>query len=213
MLKVYDKKMDFLYFEDKKKIHQQGLWHKTVGGIVYNKKFSKIYFQTIYPKASYTFARPDYIDFSIGGHIEDKESVKEALLREGKEEFGLNIKNATFLGLRICDCTLSDDYKIKEFQYFYAIETKQTLAQMTFDKTDAEVKSVIEIDFAEFLKLLYKEKISIKANETVLDKETRASTYFANINITADRIIPDFYTDNSILDKILALKELIYNEL
>ena len=84
---------------------------------------------------------------------------------------------------------------------------------MTFDKTDAEVKSVIEIDFAEFLKLLYKEKISIKANETVLDKETRASTYFANIDITADRIIPDFYTDNSILDKILALKELIYNEL
>lgn len=213
MLKVYDKKMDFSHFEDKKKIHQQGLWHKTVGGIVYNKKFSKIYFQTIYPKASYTFDRPDYIDFSIGGHIEDNESIKEALLRESKEEFGINAKNATFLGLRICDCTLSDDYKIREFQYFYAIETELTLFQMNFENTDTEVKSVIEIDFDELVKMLFKEKSSIKANEMVLDKTTRKGTFVANIDITSDRIIPDFYTDNSILDKILALKELIKNEL
>ena len=213
MLKVYDSKMDFLYSEDKKKIHQQGLWHKTVGGIVYNPKESKIYLQTIYPKESYSFNRPDYIDFSIGGHIEETETVKQALLREGQEEFGIDIKNATFLGLRICNCTLSEDYKIREFQYFYAIKTEKKLSEMFFDKTDAEVKSVIEIDFAEFTKLLFKEKTSILANEMVLDKKTRLGTYFENITITSERIIPDFFTDNSILDKFLALKELITNEL
>ena len=84
---------------------------------------------------------------------------------------------------------------------------------MFFDKTDAEVKSVIEIDFAEFTKLLFKEKTSILANEMVLDKKTRLGTYFENITITSERIIPDFFTDNSILDKFLALKELITNEL
>ena len=90
MLKVYNAKMVPLYNEDKKIVHQHALWHKVVTGIVFNKQINTLYFQTIQPKDAYTFNRPDYIDFSIGGHVENDENINDAILREAKEELGLS---------------------------------------------------------------------------------------------------------------------------
>ena len=61
MLKIYDAKMNDIGMEDKKIVHQKGLWHKVFGGVLYNPTLKTIYFQTIYPKESYTFERDDYI--------------------------------------------------------------------------------------------------------------------------------------------------------
>lgn len=209
MLKVYDAKMVPLYKENKKIVHEQALWHKVVTGIVFNKQTNLLYFQTIYPKDSYTFNRPDYIDFSIGGHVEDDENIKDAILREAKEELDLTIIRPTFLGIRVCNCDPSPTYRIREFQYFYAIETKQNLQEMNFLHSDKEVKSVIEIKMDDFLNLLLEMKSSVLVNEMVLDRETRHGTYTTNVILTADRIIPDYYKDKSILEKILTIKALM----
>lgn len=209
MLKVYDAKMVPLYNEDKKLVHEQALWHKTVTGIMFNKKTNSLYFQTIYFKDSYTFERPDYIDFSIGGHVEDDESVYEAILREAKEELDLTVVQPTFLGIRVCHCNPAPTYRIREFQYFYGIETRKNLQEMSFLHSDKEVKSVIEIKTDDFLDLLLKIKSSIQANEMILDPETRQGTYTPSITLTADRIIPDYYNDKSILEKILTVKALM----
>ena len=209
MLKVYDAKMVPLYNEDKKTVHQQALWHKVVTGIVFNKGTKSLYFQTIYPKDSYTFDRPDYIDFSVGGHVDDDENVAEAILREAKEELGLSNITPFFLGIRICNCDLSSSYRIREFQYFYGIKTTQILKNICFLNADREVKSVIEIKIDDFLDLLLKTKLSVVANEMVLDRNTRQGTYIENVSLTANRIIPDYYTDKSILEKILTVKALM----
>ncbi len=206
MLKVYDAKMNPLYHEDKKIVHQQALWHKVVGGIVFNKQTKSLFFQTIYPKDSYTFDRPDYIDFSIGGHVEEEENVNEAIFREAKEELGLSDFTPHFLGIRVCNCDPAPTYRIREFQYFYGIETKQNLKDMSFLHSDTEVKSVIEIKTDDFLDILLNIKSSVLVNEMVLDKETRQGTYTADNILTADRIIPDYYKDKSILEKILTVK-------
>lgn len=197
-----------LYNEDKKIVHQQALWHKVVAGIVFNKQTNSLYFQTIYPKTSYTFERPDYIDFSIGGHVEDEETIKEALFREASEELDLSDFTPHFLGIRVCNCDPSPTYHIREFQYFYGIETKQNLKDMSFLHSDKEVKSVIEIKTDDFLDILLNIKSSVLVNEMVLDKESRQGTYTANKILTTDRIIPDYYNDKSILEKILAVKSL-----
>lgn len=209
MLKVYDAQMRPLYNEEKKIVHQQGLWHKVVAGIVFNKQTNMLYFQTIYPKASYTFERPDYIDFAIGGHVEDEENIKETIFREAKEELALSGFTPYFLGIRICNCDLSPTYHIREFQYFYGIETTQSLKDMNFLYSDKEVKSVIEIRMDDFLDMLLKTKSSVLVNEMILDKETRQGSYTADITLTEDRIVPDYYTDKSILEKILAVKALM----
>lgn len=209
MLKVYDVKMAPLYNEDKKIIHQQALWHKVVTGIVFNKKTKSLYFQTIYPKDSYAFDRLDYIDFSIGGHVNDGESVIEAILREAKEELDLSDIAPDFLGIRICNCDPAPAYRIREFQYFYGIETSQSLKDMSFSHSDKEVKSVIEIKIDDILDLLLKIKQSINVNEVVLDRDTRKGTYTENVSLVANRIIPDYYNDKSILEKILTIKSLM----
>lgn len=211
MLSIYNSQMSYVGKEDKKIVHQTGLWHKVFGGIMYNKKAKKIYFQTIYPKEAYTFDRDDFIDFSVGGHIEDDEKVIDAGVREVGEELGITIdkNDLKFLGIRICNCDLSDTYKIREFQHFYAFETTKDLKDMEFLTSDSEVKSVIEIDIDDFLSLLMGSVKEIIANEMVLDRTTREGKYFENVNITYKRIIPDYYKDKSILEKFLAVKSLI----
>ena len=85
----------------------------------------------------------------------------------------------------------------------------QVLRNMRFLNADKEVKSVIEIKTDDFLDLLLKIKQSVSANEMVLDRNSRKGTYAENISLTADRIIPDYYTDKSILEKILTIKVLM----
>ena len=203
--------MTSIGMEDKKVVHNKGLWHKVFGGVLYNPKKKAIYFQTIYPKESYTFEREDYIDFAVGGHIEDDESVIEAGKREIKEELGFDIdeKDWSFLGIRICNVNPSETYKIREFQHFYALKTDDELKDMDFSKSDGEVKSIIEVNIDDYLKLLTKEVQSVKANEMLLDKISRNGKYVSNITLTHNRIVPDYYTDKSILEKFLAVKSLI----
>ena len=211
MLKIYDAKMNDIGVEDKKIVHQKGLWHKVFGGVLYNPKLKTVYFQTIYPKESYTFEREDYIDFAVGGHIEDNESVEEAGIREIREELGFDIdKNDwSFLGIRVCNADPSESYKIREFQYFYALKIDKELKDLDFSKSDGEVKSIIEVDIDEYLSLLTKEANEIKANEMLLDRDTRKGKYLSDIKLTQNRIVPDYFNDKSILEKFLAVKSLM----
>ena len=201
--------MNPLYEEDKKIVHQKGLWHKTVSGILFNRKEKTLYFQTIFPKDSYTFFRPDYIDFAVGGHIEGDETPEEAIRREAKEELGLDSIKPIFLGIRICRANPSPDYIIREFQYFYAIETTRILENMDFEKSDSEVKSIIEVKINDFLALLNGNKSEVSVNEMSLDKISRKGSYQKNIYLNANRVIPDYFSDKSILEKILSLQNLL----
>ena len=211
MLKIYNAQMEAIGKQDKKIVHQKGLWHKVFGGVLYNPLLRTIYFQTIYPKESYTFEREDYIDFAVGGHVEDDETIIEAGKREIVEELGFDIeeKNWSFLGIRICKADPSETYKIREFQHFYALKTDNELKNMDFSKSDGEVKSVIEVNIDDFLKLLTRAIDRASANEVVLDKNTRESTYFENITLLGNRIVPDYFKDKSILETFLAVKNLI----
>ena len=211
MLKIYDERMNPIGFEKKRIVHEKGLWHKVVGGVLYNLNERKIYFQTIYPKDSYTFDREDYMDYAIGGHVEDEESVSEALKREAREELGLDvaIENCPFLGVRICNVDCSETYKIREFQFFYAVPTNNTLEKMDFLNTDGEVKSLIEIDIDDYLSLLLRQKKEVFANEMVLDKVTRRGTYYSHVVLTASKIVPDYMTDKSVIGIFMALKDIM----
>lgn len=69
------------------------------------------------------------------------------LQREAKEELGINVETSAcpFLGMRVCRADCSENYKIREFQHFFAIFIDKTLKDMDFLITDGEVKSVVEI--------------------------------------------------------------------
>ena len=80
---------------------------------------------------------------------------------------------------------------------------------MNFKNSGNEVKSVLEINIDDFLSILMKEKNTITANEMLLDKQTRVGTYSENVLVSAEQIIPDYFRDKSILEKILTIKSMM----
>lgn len=208
MLLVYDSYMRPLFAENKGIVHQKGLWHKVFTGVLYYPEENKIYFQTVFPKENYTFERPDYIDFGVGGHVEEAESVVEAGIRETGEELGLTVTPGqfSFLGIRICSCDPSPSYKIREFQFFYGIRITDRPENQHIGLTDREVKSIVELDIDDFLRLLFRHTMKISAREFLTDRENGRISVSRDIVVTPDRIIPDYFSDKSIAEKILTLK-------
>jgi hypothetical protein len=64
-------------------------------------------------------------------------------------------------------------------------------------------------DIDEYLSLLTKEANEVKANEMLLDRDTRKGKYLSDIKLTQNRIVPDYFNDKSILEKFLAVKSLM----
>ena len=202
MLQTYTEDMQPLTLEDKKKVHTEGLWHKVVGALVMNK--THIFLQTIYPKDSYTFDRPDYLDLSVGGHIEDLETPEEALKRETQEELGLTDGlTIQFVGIRKINCDPAPNYKIREFQHLHRIYTDKKLADFDLTGTDAEVKSIVALPKDLFLKLLKGDIPSLIAQEAVFDKATRQRLTIQNRTITLADFIPD-YLKEKLFETLLA---------
>lgn len=202
MLQTYTEDMLPLTMEDKKKVHQEGLWHKVVSALVMNE--THIFLQTIYPKESYGFERPDYLDISVGGHIEDAENEETALLREAKEELGLTQFNSIeFVRIRKINCDPAPTYKIREFQYLYRIYVNKTLKDFDLTEADPEVKSIVALDKNQFIRLLKKEIDSIDTQEAIFDKETRKLLQIQSRTITLNDFIPD-YLEQHLFELILA---------
>lgn len=158
----------------------------------------KSFLQTIFPKNSYDFDRPDFVDFSVGGHVENNETIVQTALRETEEELGVNIsaQQLTFLGIRICKANPSPSYIIREFQYFFAIPTTQTLDTLSLCPLENEVKSLIEVDLGDFIALILQQTSNIHARERLMQ-----SQQITPISLTPERIIPDYFTDKSIAEK------------
>ncbi|MGH3273832.1 MAG: hypothetical protein ACRDNZ_05820 [Streptosporangiaceae bacterium] len=53
--------------EDKKQAHRQGLWHRTFSALAVNPADRQVILQKKAP-GRYCFDRPDYADFTVGGH-------------------------------------------------------------------------------------------------------------------------------------------------
>ncbi len=204
MIQTYSPDMKPLFLTDKKIVHQKGLWHKVFTGILFNPDTNKIFLQTIFPKNSYNFERPDFVDFSVGGHMEDNESILQAAIRETAEELGLNISSQqlTFLGIRICKASPSPSYIIREFQYFFAIQTEHTLETLPLEALDNEVKSLLEVDLGDFIALILQQTNSINTRERLIQ-----SQQIISVSLSNKRIIPDYFADKSIAEKLLSLRE------
>lgn len=211
MIDIYDGLMNFLYTSSKEEAHDKGLWHKVVSGVFYNKKEGKIYMQTNYPKVSHGYDRPDYIDFTVNGHVEEGEDPLLALIRETKEEIGFDTNVLTgakhiFTHRIITDPC--DTKHIREFEYVYAVDYIMGLEGFTMKNTDSEIKSIIELGINQFIRLLTKELDVIYGIEKEFDKETRKHTSEHPIEISRDRILPDLLQGDFLIDLLFTLKSL-----
>lgn len=67
--------------------HEKGLWHRAVYAFIFNKD-NEILLQK---RSSSKKLWPNLWDVTVGGHVLSGEFGYEALIRETKEEFGINV--------------------------------------------------------------------------------------------------------------------------
>ena len=209
MISRYDKNMVYIGPVDKKEAHIKGYWHKVATGIVYNPTKQTIFFQTIYPKDNYGFDRPDYIDFAVGGHIEDNETPLDGLYREAKEELGLDkeiIDNAYFIGVRRINKDLTTNYKLREFQHIYGIPVNFDLQDFNMLVSDKEVKSIVKVNVDDLICLLDNAIPKIKVEHRILDKETRETIEYKTLPLTKNDIIDDYFAGDFLLNLLYTIK-------
>ena len=165
-LDIYNENGEFIGTEERKIVHEKGLWHKTVHCWLYDKE-GNVFFQkrndrgTLYTTAS--------------GHISAGESITEAFQREIKEEIGLTIdaNDATLVNVVPfkMDRVKEDGsiFKDRAFANVYVDLYEGNYQDFTMDPN--EVTAIVIVNAKETLELFQKENGTIEGKEITLENE------------------------------------------
>lgn len=200
MLDYFDSKMNFLGQEDRKIVHQKGLWHQTFHCWIIREDNNEQYVVVQIRDAKKETA-PNKIDITAAGHLKHGET-KEDGFRELHEELGIDAleKNAVYLGIRVTASESSNRIN-KEFGHVYLLKDNRPLSD--YKLQEEEVSGVLQIKVKDGLALFSDEKSLIHATgyriidgknvmfETNVSKNDfiyRIDNYYYKIFIMAERV-------------------------
>jgi 8-oxo-dGTP diphosphatase len=107
---------------------------------------------------------PDHWDL-IGGHVEDGETPDEALVREVKEELGIELKDYSYY--KTFECLSGDAYP--NIKYIYTGKINTPIEEITlFEGVRAEyfsTEDIPDVKFANILKSIVMDYIKTKKQE------------------------------------------------
>ena len=131
-------------------IHQTGLYHHTAHVWFYTKTGQILLSQR---SAKKTIC-PLMWDVSVAGHVDAGESIKQAAIRETKEEIGLNITEADLLKIGVFNCFQNYKNGIidNEFHNTFIAELKVSLTHL--NRQEEEVEALKLVDISTFKTLL-----------------------------------------------------------
>ena len=139
---------------DKEIAHKKGLWHKSVHVWIINDKNEILLQYRCADKSLY----PNTWDVSFAGHISAEENSIEALIREGKEELGIDVEleklNYIFTNREEIKY---EQINSKEFVDIYILKQNVELDKITFQAEEVSGAKYVSID--EFFKLAKDNKI------------------------------------------------------
>ena len=139
---------------DKEIAHEKGLWHKSVHVWILNDKNEILLQYRCADKKLY----PNTWDVSFAGHISAGESSAEAVIREGKEELGIEVNldklNYVFTNREEIKYKEIDS---KEFVDIFILKQDIKLDKIEFQKEEVSDAKYVSID--EFFKLAKENKI------------------------------------------------------
>ncbi len=124
--------------ESRKKCHKEGLWHKAVVVFIINSK-NQVLLQRRSPNKRMW---PNMWDVTAGGHVLAGEFGFQSIIREAKEELGIELdKNEMiFLGASI-STNIKGDIVNKHFNEYYVVNKDLDEKKLTLQKEEvSEVK-------------------------------------------------------------------------
>lgn len=144
LIDIFNDRYEHAGTADKKAAHAQGLWHRTFSCLAVNPLQQTVLLQKKAP-GRVSFDRPDYADFTVGGHYHAGEDIPDGI-REAHEELGLHdLAYTDFvpLGIRQTAVTLAPDRIEREFQHWHLLPYEGALDTIPLD--DVEVSGLVEI--------------------------------------------------------------------
>lgn len=130
--------------ETREQCHLEGLWHKAVAGFIINSKNQVL----LQKRSASKKLWPNMWDITTGGHVLADEFGFEAIIRESKEELGIELdkKDVLFLGAATSK-NIKGDIKNYHFNEYYILnkdidekklklQTEEVSEIKWFDKDD-----------------------------------------------------------------------------
>jgi isopentenyl-diphosphate delta-isomerase len=132
-------------------IHQKGYYHHTAHVWFYTKQHQILLSQ----RSDLKVICPLMWDVSVAGHVDAGERIKQAAIRETKEEIGLTISENELHEIGVFECFQSYASGIidNEFHNTFIVELKVPLSELTIQEEEVEaIKLVSLVDFKDLLK-------------------------------------------------------------
>lgn len=159
-LDIYDEEGKHLGKEERRVVHKNALWHKTVHCWLYDKE-GNVYFQIRADKQKlYTTA---------SGHVQAGETLEEAFGREIKEEIGYDVdyKKAKLIEINkfVMDREESDGsvFRDRAFANVFGCIFEGNLSEFDFD--ERELSGIVKLNAKDTLEVLKEEKGSLSCTK------------------------------------------------
>jgi isopentenyldiphosphate isomerase len=195
--------------EDKKIAHERGLWHRTFSCLVFDPVRQTVLLQKKAPGRT-VFDRPDYADFTVGGHYQAGETIPDGT-RELHEELGLTTISYPDLhpiGIRQTAVTLAPGWLEREFQHWHLLPLQAELEEIPLD--DAEVAGLVQLDLTDAIHLAAGDRSEVPAHYLIRHGDDRQ--YQEGVLSTADLIPGYLKIDQLYLRLFTAARRYIHGE-
>lgn len=116
--------------------HKKGLWHKAVVLFIISNDNQKVLLQL---RSATKKLWPNLWDITAGGHVLSKELGYQAVIRETKEEIGINIKKEDLLFIGSTrSVNIEGEIINKHFNEFYVVHKDINIENITLEKEEVE---------------------------------------------------------------------------
>ena len=139
LLDIVDENNNLTSLKEERKIaHEMNLWHRHVSCWIMNKKG-----EILLQKRSKNKKKNPNKWAKTGGHVDSGEKVEDAILREIKEEIGIDVDKKD---LELLDIYKSQDENNKYFGYNYFVYVNYPIKQYTLQKSEVSRVKYVTIE-------------------------------------------------------------------
>ena len=129
-------------------IHKNGLFHATVHVWIFSKKGNVL----IQKRSTKKKLNPGVWDVSVAGHIEYKEDIKAAAIRETFEETGLHVNEKDLSKLGVYSSVSNHSEIIdKEFHHTYILKIDEDKINLNYKNDEVDDLKLISLGEMDFL--------------------------------------------------------------
>lgn len=180
---IYDEDMDYVGSALKDKVHQMGLWHKTVHCWLYHNDDGKALLW-VQRRSEKKKDFPLKLDITVGRHLLEGESDREAAERVS-QEIGAKIvfNDLEYIGVRSCSEEIGT-FKNNELNSIFLYEAPYSLGELVPNLD--EISGMLQISADDMLALFERRVETIPAIEMALGKSNNLKL----INVSREDFVP-----------------------